>query len=99
MKIPKSCSGALRGSDQYITVLQAPGAFDAPLAAAEHAASAAAALPGLRVLGQGPVGAAGGPLLMDPLKLTLDVQSLGLTGGTSSLANIHREATRYALFW
>ena len=84
------CVLVRRGSDRSVTVPagpQAPGAFDAPLAAAERAASAAAALPGLRVLGRGAGGAAGMLALMDPLKLTLDVQGLGLTGATSRHAH------------
>lgn len=62
--------------------LQAPRAFETALAAAEHATTAACSLPGIRVLGGtgSDVSSGGAPPLIDPLKLTIDVRELGLSG-------------------
>lgn len=53
----------------------APGAFNEALAAAAAAREAAEAMPGLRVLSAGDSLSA-----VDPLKLTLHVGGLGITG-------------------
>lgn len=57
----------------------APGAFDMALAAAAAARDAAGQLPGLQVLSAKGDGAEDLPT-MDPLKLTLGVAGLGISG-------------------
>lgn len=58
----------------------APGAFDEALSAAASAREAATAMPGLRVLSVGD-----GLPAVDPLKLTLHVSGLGITGELSAI--------------
>lgn len=88
LHVQKPCAAVQSSSPSYLLMASldaaraaaaAPGAFDEALAAAAAARDAAAQMSGLQVLSAAGRGIDDRPIL-DPLKLTLGVAGLGISG-------------------